>query len=453
MQAQVEELGDSKVRLTVEVPSADVKHAVEHTATDLAGSVKIPGFRKGKVPLQVLVQRIGRERLYAEAVESHIGGWFWNAAAQTRIRPVDQPEYGYELPDGDASTWQFTATVAVQPKPELPDWTTLEVPAAEPDVPDELVDQAVQQLQQTAADLSPVDDRPAQPGDVLVLDLVMVDDARRDYAVELGSGRLAPELESALVGMSAGESVSVEIPVSERETSPVDVTVKEIDEKVLPPLDDELARKVSEFDTLDQLKRDIERTLREQLDAELEGQFRTAAVDSLVAAVRVEAGGPLVESRTRELLNGLARSVERRGMSLETYLSLSGRSAEQLVDALRAEAGQSVARELVLEAVADQAGINVSDSEVDALVREQVEDAGEDAEDEFDQALVKLRESGAYERLREDLRLRAALDRLAADVKRIPVELAEARESIWTPEKDKPETSAKLWTPGSKEPA
>src|SRR4051794_613302 len=202
MQAQVEELGDSKVRLTVEVPGADVKHAVDHAASDLAETVKIPGFRKGKVPLTVLKQRIGKDRLYAEAVESHIGGWFWNAAAQTRIRPVDQPEYGYELPDSEAP-WQFTATVAVQPKPELPDWTTLEVPAPEPEIPSELVDQALHQLQETAADLSPVDGRPAQPGDVLVLDLVMPEDARRDYTVELGSGRLAPELETTLVGVSA----------------------------------------------------------------------------------------------------------------------------------------------------------------------------------------------------------------------------------------------------------
>ncbi len=448
MQAQVEELGDSKVRLTVEVPSADVKHAVEHAASDLAGSVKIPGFRKGKVPLPVLVKRIGRDRLYAEAVESHIGGWFWNAAAQTRIRPVAQPEYGYELPDGDAP-WQFTATVAVQPRPDLPDWSTLEVPATEPEVPAELVDQALHQLQETAADLSPVDDRVAQPGDLLVLDLVMPDDARRDYGVELGSGRLAPELEDALVGVASGATTSVAIPVSERETSAVEVTVKEIHEKVLPPLDDELARKVSEFNTLDELKGDLERDLREQLAAELEGQFRAAAVDAVVAAANVEAGGPLVESRTRELLNGLAQSVERRGMSLDAYLALSGRSPDQLVETLRNEAAQSVARELVLEAVADRAGIVVSDTEVEALVREQVDDG----EEEFEQAVARLRESGAYERLREDLRLRGALDRLAADVKRIPVELAQARKSIWTPEQEKPETSAKLWTPGSKEPA
>jgi trigger factor len=450
MQAQVEELGDNKVRLTVDVPSADVKHAVDHAASDLAESVKIPGFRKGKVPLPVLVQRIGRDRIYAEAVESHIGNWFWNAAAQTRIRPVDQPEYGYELPISD-EPWQFTATVAVQPKPELPDWSTLEVPAPEADIPGELVEQAVQQLQETAADLSQVDDRPAQPGDVLVLDLVMVDDARRNYAVELGSGRLAPELETALVGVATGASASVDIPVSESETSPVDVTLNEIHEKVLPPLDDELARKVSEFETLDALRQNIERDLREQLEAELEAQFRTAAVDALVDATKVDPGGPLVEVRTRELLNSLARSVERRGLSLDAYLAVSGRTPDQLVETLRAEAARSVARELVLEALAEQAGIAVPDSEVDELVREQVDD--NDGDEDFETTVGELREAGAYERLREDLRLRAALDRLAGDVKRIPVELAEARESIWTPEKEKPDTSAKLWTPGSKEPA
>jgi trigger factor len=450
MQAQVEELGDNKVRLTVDVPSADVKHAVDHAASDLAESVKIPGFRKGKVPLPVLVQRIGRDRIYAEAVESHIGNWFWNAAAQTRIRPVDQPEYGYELPISD-EPWQFTATVAVQPKPELPDWSTLEVPAPETDIPDELVEQAVQQLQETAADLSQVDDRTAQPGDVLVLDLVMADDARRNYTVELGSGRLAPELETALVGVATGASASVDIPVSESETSPVDVTLNEIHEKVLPPLDDELARKVSEFETLDALRQNIERDLREQLEAELEGQFRTAAVDALVDAAKVDPGGPLVEMRTRELLNSLARSVERRGLSLDAYLAVSGRTPDQLVETLRAEAARSVARELVLETLAERAGITVPDSEVDELVREQVDD--NDGDDDFEATVAQLRETGAYERLREDLRLRAALDRLAGDVKRIPVELAEARESIWTPEKEKPDTSAKLWTPGSKEPA
>src|SRR5438132_12966544 len=107
---QVEELPEDKVRLSVEVPPADMQHAVEHAAEDLATSVKIPGFRKGKVPRQVLLQRVGQERLMTEAVESHIGGWFWNAAARTRVRPVAQPEYDFELPGSADEDWEFTAT-------------------------------------------------------------------------------------------------------------------------------------------------------------------------------------------------------------------------------------------------------------------------------------------------------------------------------------------------------
>src|ERR671927_197978 len=140
METQVEELADNRVRLQVEVGPGDVRHAVEHAASDLAESMKIPGFRKGRVPMPVLVARVGRERLYTEAVESHIGSWFWSAAARSRIRPVEQPSYDYELPGSDSDDWRFTATVAVQPKPEVPDWTKLEVPYIEPEVPAEAVD-------------------------------------------------------------------------------------------------------------------------------------------------------------------------------------------------------------------------------------------------------------------------------------------------------------------------
>jgi len=115
MATQVEELPDNRVRLRVDVPQADLRHAVEHATSDLARSVKIPGFRKGKVPQRVLETRIGRERIFSEAVESHIGGWFMNAAADTRIRPVAAPEYDYDLPDSEDDEFSFTVTVSVQP--------------------------------------------------------------------------------------------------------------------------------------------------------------------------------------------------------------------------------------------------------------------------------------------------------------------------------------------------
>ena len=450
MATQVEELPDNKVRLTVEVPQADLEHAVEHATHDLAESVKVPGFRQGKVPPQVLEARIGRERIFREAVESHIGGWFLNAAAGTRIRPVAAPEYEYDLPSSDDDEFSFTATVAVQPKPELADWTQLEVPYEEPEIPDGLVDQEVEALRESVAELAPVEGRPAKTGDVVVIDALDENgEGQRDLVVELGDGRLVEEIERALTGASQGETKQVEFDGADGETAKATVEVKEIKEKVLPPLDDELARAASEFDTLDELRADIERGVREVLEEEAETRFRAEAVDRLVEASKVKVGGPLVEARTRELLNGLGRSLETRGISAEAYFQLTGQTAEQLVQRMSAEAALSVARELVLEAVADQLELQVDDAEIEELIREQAELA----EDDPDEAVKQVFDSGRQDLLRSDLRLRKALDRVAAEAKRIPPEVAAARDEIWTPDKDSPQTETKLWTPGSKEPA
>src|SRR5436190_1260063 len=361
VQSQVEELPENRVRLTVQVPSHDVHHAVEHAADDLAQSVKIPGFRKGKVPRQVLLQRVGRERLMTEAVESHIGGWFWNAAARTRVRPVEQPQYDFELPESAENDWEFTATVAVQAKPELPDWKELEVGIAEVEVPEELVQHELDALRSTIAELVPVEGRPVGPDDTVVVDLLAEEETRRDYVVELGRGAVVEEVEQALVGMSAGETKEISFELADGTTQSISATVKEIKERVLPPLDDDLARAASEFETFAELRADVESRLREQIEEEVETRFRADAADVLVAASKVDAAGLL----------------------------------------------------------------------------------GDDA----DQTLAALRESGRFETLRDDLRLRKALDRIAAEVKRIPLAQAEAREAIWTPDKEKAPTETKLWTP------
>jgi trigger factor len=447
VRTQLEELADNRVRLTVEVPSADVQHAVEHAASDLAASVKIPGFRQGKVPMPVLVKRVGRERLFSEAVESHIGGWFWTAAAREGLRPAAQPDFDFELPTDENAGWSFSATVDVQPKPELPDWTKLEVPRADVDVPDELVQAELDAVRATVAELGPVEHRSAQPGDTAVVDLVdSGGEGQRDYVVELGSGRLVEEIEQAIVGMREGETKPVEFELADGDRRRVDVTLKELFERVLPPLDDEVVRAATELDTLDELRADAEGRLRAQLEEEVDAAFRAAAVDRLVEAANVAPTGPIVESRTRELLNGLVRSVERRGVSFDAYLALIGQRPEELVTRLQAEARQSVAREIVLEAVAEQLGVEVTDEEIAELVGEQAEAAGEDPGPMVEEVF----RHGA-ERLREDLRLRKALDRLAAEVQPISAELAEAREAIWTPEQEKGSTETKLWTPGSKE--
>jgi trigger factor len=443
--AQVEELPDNKVRLTVDVPQADVHHAVEHAASDLAESVKVPGFRKGKVPMPVLVSRIGKERLYSEAIESHIAGWYGDAVARTGIRPAEQPQIDYQLPESDSEGWRFTATVSVLTKPDVPDWTELQVPYAEPEVPQDLVDHELEVLRSTVAELAPVDGRPAQLGDTAVVDLVGEGDARRDFVVELGSGRLVPELEEQLVGMAAGETKEIRLQgAGEDGVALVQATMKEIKEKVLPPLDDELARSGSEFETFEELRADVGERLREQVEVEAEAEFRRATLDGLIQATDVKVSGPLVDSRARALLREFDAVLGRSGASLDEYLRATGDTPENLVGRLREQAAASVAGELVLEAVADRLGIEVSDEDVDEAFRARFE--------ESDRVIEQARAAGVYETERESIRLGRALDRVAGEVQRIPPEQAAAREAIWTPDKEKPATETKLWTPGSKEP-
>ncbi|HSG14171.1 MAG TPA: hypothetical protein VLA22_09895, partial [Gaiellaceae bacterium] len=199
--------------------------------------------------------------------------------------------------------------------------------------------------------------------------------------------------------------------------------------------------------TFADLRADIEGRIREALDEEIDAAFRASAVDVLVRESNVQGAGPLVEARARELLEGFLRSLANRGVSPEAYFQTTGQTPELLTAQVRAEAARSVARELALEAVAERAEIAITDADVEQLVREQAEAAGEDP----DAVVADVWEHGHQEALREDLRLRAALDRLAADVKPIPVEQAAAREAIWTPDKEKGGEEKKLWTPGSEE--
>jgi trigger factor len=448
VKTKVEELPESRVRLEVEVPEADVRHAFEHAASDLADSLRIPGFRKGKAPAQIVAARVGREAVWQEALRSHLDGWFWNAAETSGIRPVASPEVEVQDLPAEGDPFRFTATVAVLPKPEVADWTKLEVPAVEPEIPVDLVDLELERIRETVAELAPVDGRPVQPGDTVLLDIEGDGvPAQLDYVAEVGAGRLIDEIEGALVGMAAGETKTVEIPLEEDRTSSVQVAVKEVKEKVLPPLDDDLARAASEFETLAELRGDIETRLHAQLAGELDIQFRETAVDRLVAASNVETVEPLVERRTAELWVALVRSLAQRGISAETYLTMTGQSQQEVIARLQEEADRSLKRELVLDAVADKLEIQVGDEEIEELVRDEADKMGEDP-DEISQ---RLRQSGNLEKIRADVRLRKALDQVVAGVQRIPVELAKAREKLWTPEKEKGTPGVKIWTPGSKE--
>lgn len=439
METQIEQLDGGRVRLTVEVPSHDVQHAVEHATHDLSERVKIPGFRPGKVPPKVLASRIGKDRIYAEAVESHLSSWFWSAARRTRVRPTESPDFEYDLPTTDEDDWKFTAEFPVQAIPVPADWTALEVPKLEVEVEQEVVDGQLEGLQHMVAELSPVEGRPAREGDVAVIDIITdAGTGQRDYVLELGGERVVDEIEGRVRDLVPGESQQVTWDDSNRQAT---VTLKQLFERVLPPLDDEFARSASEFDKVDELRGDIESRIRKLLEDEADNQFRAAAVDELVKASKVAPAGLVVEVRTRELINSFLRQLESRGVDPSSYLRMMGLTGADLEQRLRVEAANSIARELVLEAVADKLGIEVTDDDIRADLL---------AEGESEEDIAEFFEAGGADRVRPDLRMKRAVDRIAAEVKPIAKELAEARESIWTPDKEAAAAPEKtLWTPGS----
>jgi trigger factor len=462
---EVTPLEENLVRLDVAVPGDEVRRQMERAVRQLGREVRVPGFRPGKAPAEVIVQRVGREAVVQEMLKAALGGWYSEAVNDAGVVPIDDPELDLEdVPeDGDLT---FTAKVQVRPKATLGEYTGLTVGKAEPTVAEEAVEQQLEALRERAARLVPVE-RPAATGDFLVIDFDGASGGKRlrsasarDYLVELGGGRLVGEFDSRLAGMSAGESVEFPVTYAEGDgreelrgrTVDYTVTVKQVQEKELPELDDDLAIGVSEFDTLEELRADVRRRLEEAAQADVDELFRRMAIDAAMANATVDVPAVMVDRRIGTILQQTASQLPE-GVGFEQYLAATGRTLEEIVEELRPDAENAVRRELVVEAIAEAEGIEVSDEEVEAQVRADAEATGRAPE----RLLHDLRDHGGWEALREDLRLKKAVDVLIAGAVSIPMEQAEARERLWTPDAQreehaaaagKPAPAGKLWTPG-----
>ena len=376
--------------------------------------------------MQVLISRVGKERLYSEAVESHIEGWFRNALVGTRVRPITRPAYEYDLPETPDEAFSFTATVDVQPRVEVADWTKLQVPAAEVEVPGgarRRAGRAAPRWPWPSSSRSRAGRRrTATPSSSI--SSVTTARPQKDYVIDIGAGQLIDELDTGLVGLSPGESKEIEQELADGSTAKVTVTVKEMKERVLPPLDDELARAASEFDTLDgAARRHREPPARADRGGGRDASSgRPPSTRSSRPRTSTPPGRSSRAARPSSSPGSSARSSAAASLPRPTSPSRT-RRPQQLEERLRAEATRSVARELALEAVADKAGLEVTDDELREFVREHADAEGEEA----DEVVERVFESGRHELLREDLRMRKALDRVAADVERIPLELAAAR--------------------------
>jgi trigger factor len=457
----VTELPESRVRVEAQVSPEEVERRIQQTARELGRQMRIPGFRKGKVPPPVVIRRLGRDAVLDEALRSALGSWYADAIDGAGIAPVGEPDLDVpsELP-AEGQPLQFSIEIGVRPVAKLGEYKGLEVGRREPTVEDAQIDEQVERLRDRLATLETVE-RAADNGDHVVIDYVGTVDGTefeggtgRDQLLELGSGRLIPGFEEQLVGASAGDERTVKVTFPEdypaTELAGKDaqfaVTVGEVKEKLLPVLNDDFASDATEFDTLAELREDIAESIRKADERSLEREFEDAVVQAAVEEAQVEVPDKLVHARAHELLEDTFSMLARQGISKESYLRFSDRDEESLAHEAEPEAAAALKREAVLAAIVEVEQIEPTDDQI----REALEPTAERQGATVDKLLDQLRETGRLDRIRQEVAIRQAIDLLVAEAKPISVEQAKARQKLWTPGKEGAEAgSGQLWTPGS----
>jgi trigger factor len=470
----VTELPDSRVRVQVEVPPGEVEGRVEQRARQLGRQLKLPGFRKGKVPAPLVLQRVGREAVLDEAVRDSLASWYSDAIATAGIVPVGDPkvDLGDLPPQGQAL--EFSIEIGVLPQAELGEYEGLEVARREAEAADELIQQEIEQMRERLARLDTVE-RAAAEGDFVVVDYVgylPAEDASsndapqpfeggegRDQLIELGGGNLIPGFEEGLLGSAAGETRTIELKFPDdygaehlagRDAS-FEITVKEVKDKRLPEVDEDFAIDAG-FDDVEELREDIRGRLLEAERQKIEVEFREAALDAAVAGATVPVTAELTEARAKEMWERMLHSLSHRGISREAYLQIAAREEAEILADMLPDAEQALRREAVVTAIV--AAEEIVPSEQDLL--EAMGPVAEREGVEPEKLLQDLRSAGRLEEVREDLAARQAVELVAERATPISPEKAQAREQLWTPEQEQAEKSgegaaepAGLWTPDS----
>jgi trigger factor len=460
VKTSITELPESRVRVQAEVPAEEVERRVMEAARQLGRQMRVPGFRKGKVPPPIVISRLGREAVLDEALRSALGRWYADAIEGAGIAPVGEPDLDVgDLPQ-EGQPLSFSIEIGVRPEAKLGEYKGLEVGRREPVVEDSKIDEELGQLRERFATLETVD-RPAGEGDHLVVDYVGSVDGEqfeggtgRDQLLELGSGRLIPGFEEQLTGASAGEERTVDVTFPEDyqaselagKAAKFDVSVTEVKAKRLPEADDEFAIEAGGFDSLAELREDIAQRLREGEERAIEREYEEAVLDAAVAAADVDVPEKLVHARAHELLDDTMSALARQGISKEIYLQIAGKDEETLAHEAEPEAARALRREAVLAAIVQAEGVEPTDEQVLEALEPSAERTGRPATE----LLEELRSADRLEQVRQDVASRQALELLVREATPITVEQAKARDKLWTPGKDDAEEQrGALWTPDS----
>ena len=379
MQSSVETLSPTRVRLTVEADFDELKPELDKAYRTIGGQVKVQGFRPGKVPPRILDQRVGRGVVLEEAVNEAIPRLYGEAVESAKVAPLANPDIEVTELD-DKVKLAFTAEVDVRPEFAIPSFDSLSVTVDDVVVSEEDVDEQLEALRERFASLSPVE-RPAAQGDFLTLDLVATVDgdevpggAAQGLSYELGSGSLLDGIDDAVTGASAGDARTFQTALVagefEGKTADVAVTVRAVNERTLPTLDDEWATAAAGFTTLDELKADV-RTRLDRVKRLQQGvDARDKVLEALLALVEVPMPESVLDGELSWRTQTSEDQLQRSGQSKDDFLAEQGKSAQEWDTELKEGAEQAVKAQLVLDAVADAEQVEINDAELnDQLIR------------------------------------------------------------------------------------
>jgi trigger factor len=444
VKTKVNPTGENEVELSVEVSAEAVRKAYDRTVAKVREEMQLPGFRKGRVPVALVIQNVGADFIRGEALEDAIPEWgdqalreagLYNDAVGTsdlQVGPLDE-----------TADYAFTLKVQTLPTPTLGEYKALEVPKREVNITDDQVSAQLAMLQERLASLQPVEDRSVRHGDFVLMDLAGSQDGEpidgaqgTDQMYEVGRGNLIPGFEDELIGMNPGEEKSFDITFPEDyhaeelagKPATFKVAVKEIKEKTVPELDDAFAADVSEFETLDELRADVRQRLEAAAEAGAQREFRAFAVEKAVEHATIGVPSAMIDREAHRLFHQLEERVGEQGLTMDVYLGVLEKTPEEIEEEMRPQAEFIIKRQLVLETIAGAEKLEVTDDDIAEVVRHDAEALGRD----HLQLLADLEKSGRREALRAEMLVAKAADYVAENAVSVPMteaEIAAAEES------------------------
>lgn len=408
MSSTVEKLGPSRVKLTVEIPFADLKPHLDKAYADIASQVTIPGFRKGKVPPLVIDQRFGRGAVLQEAINAALPNAYEAAVLESKVTPIADPSVEVtKLEDGDLI--EFTAEVDVRPEITVPDFATLSATVDALKPVEQEVDERVEVLRQRFATTVDVD-RPAAAGDKVTIDLVAARDGQQvpdgtadGVGYVIGSGGMIDGLDEAVTGLAAGEEAQFSSTLVggalEGEPADITVTVTKVAEQKLPEVDDEFAQLISEFDTVEEMRADLATAVEASLAAEQVSTARDRIVEQLVAASDFEVPQGVVDTEVAARKEQITGQLSQAGLTLDRYLESSteetAKTADEFWAELEANTVKALKAQLILDQIADDAELSVEQEDLSRLIVQKAMEAGTTPEQEA-QHMMEHNHIGAW---------------------------------------------------------